>query len=123
MKVYWVSRHPLSPAQQQAIKDLHGDDVEVVHNPVSFTDETGLSEFIKAHQDGFVYAVAGGQHYIEAALAGCRFGIFSISPQRRADGVFGLEAVYYINHCRQFRVWVDPDPSGDAGDVLAPVSS
>ena len=36
MRIYWVSRHELSPAQLQAIKELHGHDAEIIHDPVEF---------------------------------------------------------------------------------------
>ena len=26
MKIYWLSRHDLSPAQTRAVRDLHGED-------------------------------------------------------------------------------------------------
>ena len=120
MKVYWVSRHDLSPAQVSAIRDLHGEDVEVVKDPVVFNTTEGLANYILDHSDGFVYAVAGAPHYLVAALAGLRFGVFENHPQKREDGIFGLAAVYHVDGSLK-KVWVNPDPASDKGEVLIPV--
>ena len=124
MKVYWLARHDLSPAQQVAIRALHGDDVEVIKDPVSLTGADGLAEYIRSKFDGFVYAVAGAVHYITAALEGLRFGVFENHPQKRVDGSFGLAAVYWVNYPetgKVTRVWVNPDPLSDQGEPLVPV--
>ncbi len=110
MKVYWLSRHELSPAQVAAVRDLHGEDAEVVKDPAVFRDAAGLTEYIVEHPDGFVYAVAGAPHYIFAALAGLRFG------------VFGLAAVYHVVGGTLQKVWANPDPASDTGEALIPVA-
>lgn len=125
MKIYWLSRHDLSPAQLRAIEELHGNDVEIIKDPVVFQGVNGLADYIRNHSDGFVYAVAGGPHYIAAALAGLRFGVFENHPQKRMDGTFGLAAVYHINTTcggKIERVWVNPDPASDVGEALIPVA-
>lgn len=94
-KIYWLSRHNLSPAQIQAISDIHGE-AEIVKDNVNFDDSNGLVDYIRKHEDSFVYAVASGSHYISAALSGLQFGIFENYPQKRQDGSFGLSAVYHI---------------------------
>jgi hypothetical protein len=119
MKVYWLSRHDLSIAQMRAIKDLHGEDVEIIKNPLVFASIEDLADFIRQN-DGFVYAVAGAPHYLSAALSGCRFGVFENHPQKRADGQFGLAAVYHINGKLE-KVWVNPDPTSDCGEPLIPI--
>jgi hypothetical protein len=124
MKVYWVSRHDLSPAQQSALRSLHGEDVEVIKDPQTFMGAEGLAEYIRQHDDGFVYAVAGAVHYIVAALRGLQFGIFENHPQKRVDGTFGLAAVYWVNYPEWgeiTKVWVNPDPMRDEGEPLVPV--
>ena len=122
-KIYWVSRHELSPAQKRAIYVLHGEDVEIVKDPVVFEKPEDLANYIHSHSDGFVYAVAGAPHYLYAALVeGCRFGVFENYPKKREDGTFGLAAVYHIN-CGQKKfqkVWVNPDPESDYGEPLVP---
>jgi len=120
MKIYWVSRHNLSPAQQAAIRALHGK-VEVIKDPVEFRGPEGLAEYIRNHPDGFVYAVAGAAHYIYAALSGCSFGVFENHPQKRADGSFGLAAVYHVEGGQIRKVWVNPDPLSDEGEPLVPL--
>ena len=94
MRVYWVSRHELSPAQRRALEDLHKN-LTVIHDPQVFGAPDGLLNYIKK-SDGFVYAVAGAAHYLTAALAGARFGIFENDPAKRANGSFGLSAVYHV---------------------------
>jgi hypothetical protein len=120
MKIYWLSRHDLSPAQQRAIRDLHGEEAEIIKDPVSLTGADGLAEYIRSHSDGFVYAVAGAVHYITAALAGLRFGVFENHPQKRVDGSFGLAAVYHIGG-KITKVYANPDPMSDQGESLVPV--
>ena len=145
MKVYWLSRHELSPAQRVAIRDLHGEEAEIVRDPVVFESPEGLLDYIRSHTDGFVYAVAGAPHYISAALEGVNFGIFENHPGRREDGAFGLAAVYHVvetddemlleanwiagntliplrapNVLR--KVWVNPDPESDEGEALVPIA-
>lgn len=114
--ILWLSRHTLSPAQKQAIEDLHGD-VEVVQEAPVFQSIEGLGERIRAH-DGFVYAVASAAHFVSAALAGCEFGMFVNHPGRRADGTFGLHCVLHARPGRLERVWVNPDPESDQGELL-----
>lgn len=119
-KVYWVSRHDLSPAQVQAITTLHGE-VQIVKDPVVFASVDGLADYIREHEDGFVYAVAGAPHYLHAALTGLRFGVFENHPQRRQDGTFGLASVYHVDGTLQ-KVWSNPDPLSDVGEALIPVA-
>ena len=121
MKIFWLSRHDLSPAQVSAIHSLHGEDAEVVKDPVVFENTTGLADYIRNHADSFVYAVAGAPHYIAAALAGLRFGVFENHPQKRQDGTFGLAAVYHVDGSLK-KVWVNQDPTSDTGEALIPVA-
>lgn len=121
-KVYWVSRHDLSPAQVRAIQALHGQDAQIIKDPVVFEDSRGLLEYVREHLDGIVYAVAGAPHYIEAALNGGCFGIFENHPAKRADGTFGLKAVYHVVDRYLERVWENPDPLNDEGEKLAPAA-
>ena len=136
-KIHWVSRHALSPAQERALKDLHGD-VEVVHHQnVLFEDVDGVTSFVKEHS-GFVYVVAGPQHTLHAMAWGCEFGVFANHHTKRQDGSFGLAAVYHVsqwwidvvgedgkrysvNHPLLREVWVNPDPLSDRGESLKPV--
>lgn len=120
-KVLWLSRHDLSPAQVSAIRALHGENAEIVKDPVVFSDTEGLAEYIRSHSDGFVYAVAGAPHYILAAAAGLHFGMFENHPQKRQDGTFGLAAVYHYGDSSLKKVWVNPDPASDQGEALIPV--
>ena len=121
MKIYWLSRHDLSPSQVSAIRSLHGEDVEIMKDPVVFSNTDGLADYIRSHCfDGFVYAVAGAPHYIAAALAGFPFGVFENHPQKRQDGTFGLAAVYHVEGKLE-KVWVNPDPTSDQGEALIPV--
>lgn len=119
-KVYWLSRHELSAAQKQAIRDLHGD-VEIVKDPVTFKEMNSLGEYIKSC-DGFVYAVGGAHHYLAAALDGLSFGVFENHPQKRQDGMFGLAAVYHIRDEKIQKVWINTDPASDTGEALIPVA-
>lgn len=123
-KVYWLSRHDLSPAQLQAIKDLHGADVEIVKDPVVFANIVGLADYIMGHRDGFIYAVAGAPHYLMAALTGLSFGVFENHPAKRTDGTFGLAAVHHVDGPQSVlkTVWVNHDPASDQGEALIPVS-
>ena len=130
--VRWLSRHDLSPAQLQAIRDLHGESVEVVKDPAVFQAAEGLADYIREHASDFVYAVAGAPHYLHAALSGCRFGVFENHPQKRQDGSFGLAAVWHVipeplagysgigGHL--VKVWENPDPASDRGEPLIPVA-
>ena len=121
-KVFWVSRHDLSPAQLAATRDLHGKDVEVIKDPAVFDSAKGLADYIRAHPEGFVYAVAGAPHYIVAVLVHLRFGVFENHPQKRRDGNFGLAAVYhFIDNCL-IKVWENPDPMSDKGELLIPIA-
>lgn len=119
--VYWVSRHDLSPAQIVAIVALHGE-VCVVKDPVVFTTVDGLADYIREREDCFVYAVAGAPHYLAAALAGLRFGVFENHPQRRQDGSFGLSSVYHVVDGELQKVWSNSNPMSDVGEALAPVA-
>lgn len=119
--VYWLSRHDLSPAQVQALCDLHGDTAEIIKDPVVFNNTEGLADYIRKHVDGFVYAAAGPPHYIAAALAGLRFGVFENHPKKREDGNFGLAAVYHVVDGSLKRVWGNPDPMSDEGEALIPI--
>jgi len=119
--VYWVSRHTLSPAQLLAITDLHGTDVKIVSESVVLRSVEGLADYIRSHPDGFVYAVAGAPHYLEAALSGLSFGVFENHPERRLDGTFGLSAVYHVVDGSLKKIWENPDPMSDEGERLAPM--
>ena len=121
MKVFWISRHDLSPAQILAIRVFHGEDVEIVKDPVVFSKPTDLADYIRNHPDSFVYAVAAAPHYIVAALEGCRFGVFENHPEKRQDGSFGLAAVYHMVGSFK-KVWVNPDPMSDKGEALIPIA-
>ena len=120
-KIFWVSRHDLSAAQLQAIKELHGDDAVVTKDPVVFNGIVDLETYIREHSDGFVYVVAGAAHYIHAAFAGCTFGIFENHPQKRHDGTFGLSSVYHVGNNQIVKAWINPDPMGDEGEALIPI--
>lgn len=129
MQIFWLSRHDLSPAQLRAIHDLHGEDVEIIKDPVAFQGADGLADYIRDHgyppETMFFYAVAGAPHYIAAALYGYCFGVFENHPGKRQDGGFGLAAVYHVNRGgerRIERVWVNPDPASDVGEALIPVA-
>ena len=121
MKIFWLSRHDLSPAQVSAIRSLHGEDAEVVKDPMVFSNTDGLTDYIRKNQDSFVYAVAGAPHYISAALSGLRFGVFENHPQKRQDGTFGLAAVYHVSDGSLQKVWTNPDPISDKGEALLPI--
>lgn len=120
-KVYWISRHDLSPAQVSAIRSFHGENVEIIKDAVVFNSTSSLTDYICNHDDGFVYAVAGAPHYLAAALAGLRFGVFENYPQKRQDGSFGLAAVYHVDGSLK-KVWVNPDPMSDKGNTLITVA-
>lgn len=116
--IHWISRHELSPAQKQALLDLHGD-VQVVRQALVFEDVDGLRLFIESiGEDDFVYAVAGAPHYLAAALSGCEFGVFLNHPGRRADGTFGLHYVFHVVANELTKVWENPDPTSDEGERL-----
>lgn len=119
-KIFWISRHDLSPGQIQAIHDLHGD-VEIVKDSVVFETTEGLTDYIRQHSDGFVYSVAGAPHYIAAVLAGESFGVFENHPGRRQNGAFGLAAVYHVVDRLLKKVWINPDPESDEGESLVPI--
>lgn len=131
VKVYWLSRHSLSPAQVQAIKRLHGEDVIILHEPIVLEGLDALAEAIHSRNDGFVYAVAPAHMVAKAsiacALGGYQFGVFENHPLKRADGSFGLKAVYHIlpdryePMARIVEVWTNPDPLSDQGEALIPI--
>jgi hypothetical protein len=118
--VFWLSRHNLSPAQVRALRGLHGKDVRIETASPVFESADGLADVIRASPAAWVYAVAGPTHYLVAALAGLRFGVFENHPQKRADGTFGLQAVYHIVDRQITRVWENPDPLSDEGERLYP---
>lgn len=120
-KVYWLSRHDLSPAQKSAIRLLHGEDAEVVKDSVVFSETIGLVDYIRQHSDGFVYAVAPASQYISATVAGLHFGFFENHPQKRMDGSFGLAVVYHVSGAKLKKVWINSDPLSDQGEALIPV--
>ena len=121
-RVYWIARHPLTAAQNRAIRDLHGEDVEIVHEAITFQDDMALARLLEERTDGFVYAVAGIQHFLNAVDVdhghSVQFGIFANHPGKRANGTFGLAAVYHWLEGALFRVWHNPDPESDHGDRL-----
>lgn len=122
-KVFWVSRHPLSPAQLQAIGEIWGKDVEIVHDPVIFAlHEDFLSYLVSRPENSFVYAVVPAHYAVIAACEHKEFGLFENFPARRQDGTFGLAAVWHVQEGACVRRWVNPNPSADQGDVLTPVS-
>ena len=94
----------------------------MVHDPVVFTDDAGLVDYICDHADGFVYAVGGVVHYIAAALGGAAFGVFGNHPGKRNDGSFGLATVHHVRDGKLVRVWVNADPNADEGEALIPVA-
>jgi len=120
-KVFWVSRHQLSPAQKQAISDLHGSDCQIEHLTIQFDSMLGLAEFISTHPRDIIYAVAGAPHYLAAALSGLKFGVFENHPQKRQDGVFGLKSVYWVRNYEIREVWRNSNPLSDNGEMLMPV--
>ncbi|OGF82438.1 hypothetical protein A3B18_03800 [Candidatus Giovannonibacteria bacterium RIFCSPLOWO2_01_FULL_46_13] len=140
-KVIWLSRHDLSAAQVKALRELHGEDAEIVKESPSLNGPEGLLDFIEktdkaGYGNTFVYAVAAAVHYISATIRGKPFGIFENHPQKRMDGSFGLAAVYWVNVNRNYpctdermpaghdslrKVWVNPDPMTDFGETLIPV--
>jgi hypothetical protein len=138
-KVKWMSRHPLSPAQQVAVRALHGEDVEIIHDTEPFN---GTDEFLDRASDkavAFVYAVAPA-HMIAAYVARsaspyspAALGFFENHPGKRADGQFGLKAVHWVTKSpgEEFggpdwvevkEVWVNNDPASDTGDALVAVA-
>lgn len=121
-KVIFVSRHELSPGQVNAIKALHGEDCEIDRDPHVFQGQDGLTEYIRSNADAFVYAVAGSVHVLDAALNGASFGIFENYPGKRANGEFGLSAVYQVRDDQLVKVYENPDPMSDIGETLKPVA-
>ncbi len=105
----------------QAMRDIHGDDVEVVKDPEKLLNTEGLADYIRNHSDGFVYAVAAAVHYLYAALSGCKFGLFENYTQKRLDGSFGLAAIYHVGDGKLKKVWENPEPDSDKGEALIPV--
>ena len=128
-KIHWVSRHELSPAQIGALKALHGEDAIIEHHKdVVFEGQSGLSSWLEANvgDDEFAYVVAGAPHLLTAALDGYDFGVFENHPGKRADGQFGLAAVYHVRWPYEglaeiTKVWVNPDPESDQGEALVPI--
>lgn len=121
-KVLWLSRHDLSNGQLAAIRALHGENVEIVKDPVVFQSHEGLADYISQHSDAFVYAVAGAPHYLYAALGGLQFGVFENHPAKRQDGTFGLAKVWHIANRELELVWVNENPESDNGEALVPVA-
>jgi hypothetical protein len=121
-EVRWISRHDLSPAQRQAILDLHGEDAVVVKDSITLEGVYGIAEYVISHPGSFVYVVGSAEHYIAAALSGMRFGIFKNYPGKRQDGEFGLQAVFHVENRTLSQVWVNSNPESDTGEALIPVS-
>ncbi len=107
--VYWVSRHPLMPSQEEAIRDIHGYVGKIERKEVSFgLDPEALSNFLVRKQRGercFIYVVASSHHVLTAALNGLSFGVMVNHPQKREDGTFEVAAVYHVRDCRIEKVW------------------
>ena len=121
-RVLWLSMHDLSEGQLVAIRVLHGENVEIVKDPVVFQDHKGLANYVRQHSEAFVYAVAGVPHYLYAALGGLQFGVFENHPAKRQDGTFGLAKVWHTANLQLELVWVNPDPESDNGEPLVPVA-
>ncbi|OGF22667.1 hypothetical protein A2Y83_01180 [Candidatus Falkowbacteria bacterium RBG_13_39_14] len=121
-KVFWLSRHELSKSQIEAIQDLHGKDVEIIKRPTNFSSEKDFIETVNAYRNGFVYTVASAPMYLSAMSAGLNFGIFQNHNAQRKDGTFGLTAVYHVGNREIKKVWENPDPESDTGELLAPAS-
>lgn len=128
MKVYWFSRHALSPAQQQAIRDLHGEDAEIVHDTGPFADLNDCIWRIRraaAAAGTAVYAVLPAHFAVALATADVRFGMFENHPSKRANGQFGLKSVWRtlfndsLERTEVVEVWTNPDPQADCGELLA----
>ena len=98
-KVYWASHHDLYPEQVNAIKSVHGN-IEIVHERVVFKEPTGLSTYIDNRADGYVYAVAGGIHYLWAFLDSKEFYIFETHPDK-----IGFRAIFKVGEKVITRVW------------------
>lgn len=128
MKIRWLSRHQLSPAQIAALRELHGkrgvELEQVVHDTQDFpNDPKGLEEYLRAHDGDFVYVVAPAVQYLQAALAGLSFGLMVNHPGKREDGTFGLASVYWVNRPEMGEVelvWTNPNPLNDCGESLVP---
>jgi len=111
-KVRWVSRHKLTPAQEEAFKTIHRlvwgvECKQIIEESKVFRADNpnALADFLKSHPDEFVYVVASSHHYISAVLQGCSFGVVVNHPARRKDGTFKLRAVYHVDSCLMRRVW------------------
>lgn len=108
-KVYWASRHALLDYQIDSIKEVHGENIRIIQENVMFQHIDGLYEYIKSHEDGYVYAVAGGIHYIFATMMlmnqsrDLEFYIFSGRPNTTLD----FSAIYKVNSKGLQKVWED----------------
>lgn len=91
-KVYWASRHELFEYQKEAMRKLHGRNVEIVCENVNFTGPTGLADYIDQRPDGYVYPTAGGIHYAVAVIRGKEFFIFEANPLDRSQ----FTSIYHI---------------------------
>ncbi len=121
MTVIFLSRHDLSPAQIVAIKTLHGEDVMFSKQAIQFeADPASLTSLLKSlDDDTFAYVVAPAPHLLRAQWEGCRFGLFTNHPAKRADGTFGLDRVYHVEDFPE-EVYRCPDPLSDQGATMTP---
>ena len=98
-KIYWASHHDLYPEQILAIEEVHGK-LDIIHERVLFREPRGLSTYIDNRSDGYVYAVAGGIHYLYAAKEGKEFFIFETHPDKIA-----FRAIFAVSGGEITRVW------------------
>lgn len=103
-RIYWVARHDLTEEQIEAIKEVHGD-VEIIHEDVRFTGARGLYDFIQEHQDGYVYSVASGIHYLFAFDKRAEFFIFE-PYHNQFDGP-NMKAIWHCKDVGLAKVWED----------------
>lgn len=110
-KVYWVARHELTEEQELAIKEIHGASIEIVDSNIRFTSATGLYDFIHQHPDGYVYAIAGGIHYLYAFMKGLEFYIFEpnyISYDKNSgESIVNIRAIWKCQGGNLEEVWVN----------------
>ena len=98
-KIYWASHHDLYPEQIDAINSVHGK-LDIIHERVVFRDPLGLSTYIDNRQDGYVYAVAGGIHYLFAQQEGREFFIFETHPDKIA-----FRSIFKVSEGTITKVW------------------
>ena len=121
--VYWLARHELSPAQIKAIQVLHGEDVIIVRDGEPYANLHVFRGRLATYhrQGGFSYFVAPAHYAIAATELGIAFGLFENHPAKRADGSFGLAAVWHFLPGHGIKkVWENPDPLSDQGEALVP---